>query len=66
MVTAFPTTTPPSTKAWPPTLQSAPILAPSSTWANAQMRVRGPTSSLWHSANSCRNTEGISGHGRLN
>src|ERR687895_813105 len=58
MVTESPTTTPPSTKLWPPTLQSAPILAPASTWANAQMRVRGPTSSLSQSALGCTNTEG--------
>ena len=39
MVTAFPTTTPPSTKTWPPTLQSTRSW-PIGTWANAQMRVR--------------------------
>src|SRR6266702_3174835 len=57
-VTRSPSRAPPSMKAWSPTLQSAPTTAPGSTWANAQMRVRGPTRSLSHSPIGWTNTDG--------
>src|SRR5208282_2067966 len=44
-VTRLPNLAPVSRKAWSPTLQSLPRVAPFITWANAQTRVRGPTSS---------------------